>query len=140
MAVRTRSYVDHLATVPLFSQCSRAELKNLARLTNDITVPAGHRIIKEGHGAYEFFVIVDGEAEVSREGRTVARLGPGDFFGELALLNSARRDATVTAVTAMEIIVITQWDFEQALDATPGLTRALLAGMARRLRCLDEQR
>ena len=139
MVRRTRCYVDHLGAIPLFSQCTKAELKRLARRTTDIPVPAGRQLIKEAQGAYEFFVVVDGKAEVSRSGRVVAHLGPGDFFGELALLDPAVRDATVTATTPMEIIVLTQWEFEQALDESPNMTRALLAGMARRLRHLDEQ-
>ena len=84
MPTDTRAYLDCLAAVPLFSDCSRPELKSLARRTTDIRVAAGQPVIREGHGAYEFFVVVEGVAEVSRAGRPVARLGPGDFFGELA--------------------------------------------------------
>lgn len=135
---RTRSdYTTHLASVPLFSQCTKAELKNLARRTADINAEAGHVLIQEGHGAYDFFVIVAGEAEVSRAGEVVAKLGAGDYFGELGLLDPALRDATVTARSEMELIVLAQWDFEQALEEAPGMTRRLLAGMAQRLRTLD---
>jgi CRP/FNR family transcriptional regulator, cyclic AMP receptor protein len=130
-------YMAHLSSVPLFSQCHKAELKSVARRTADINAEAGQVITKEGHGAYDFFVIVSGEAEVSRGGRVVAELGPGDYFGELGLLDPALRDATVTARTAMELIVLAQWDFEQALEEAPGMTRRLLAGMAQRLRSLD---
>jgi CRP-like cAMP-binding protein len=135
---RTRpDYTTHLASVPLFSQCTRAELKNVARRTADINAAAGQVLIQENHGAYDFFVIVSGEAEVSRAGRVVARLGTGDYFGELGLLDPALRDATVTARSEMELIVLAQWDFEQALEEAPGMTRRLLAGMAQRLRTLD---
>ena len=135
---RTRSdYTTHLASVPLFSQCTKAELKNLARRTADINAEAGQVLIQEGHGAYDFFVIVAGEAEVSRAGQVVAKLGAGDYFGELGLLDPALRDATVTARSEMELIVLAQWDFEQALEEAPGMTRRLLAGMAHRLRTLD---
>ena len=140
MVRRTQpDYLTHLATVPLFSQCHKAELKSLARRTTDITAAPGQVLTKEGHGAYDFFVIVSGEAEVSRAGRVVARLGEGDWFGELGLLDPALRDATVTAGTAMELIVLAQWDFEQALEEAPGMTRRLLAGMAQRLRQLDQR-
>jgi CRP/FNR family cyclic AMP-dependent transcriptional regulator len=142
MIVRRRQgpsdYVSHLASVPLFSQCSKAELKSLARRTADINAEAGQVLIKEGHGAYDFFVIIKGVAEVSRKGRVVVRLSTGDYFGELALLDSALRDATVTACTPMELVVLAQWDFEQALEEAPGMTRRLLAGMAQRLRALDQ--
>jgi CRP-like cAMP-binding protein len=136
---RTRTdYPTHLATVPLFSQCTKAELKTLSRRTADINAEAGQVLIQEGHGAYDFFVIVAGEAEVSRGGQVVAKLGAGDYFGELGLLDPALRDATVTAHTPMELIVLAQWDFEQALEEAPGMTRRLLAGMAQRLRALDQ--
>lgn len=136
---RPNAYMEHLARVPLFSACNKVELKSLARRTNDIKVDAGRVLIRERQGAYEFFIVVEGQAEVSRDGRPVAVLGPGDFFGELALLDRGLRDATVTALTPMEIIVLPQWDFEAALDEAPGMTRKLLAGMARRLRAADER-
>jgi CRP-like cAMP-binding protein len=135
---RRNEYLDHLARVPLFSACNKTELKNLAKRTTDIKVDAGQVIIRENQGAYDFFVVFEGQAEVTRKGKPVGTIGPGDFFGELALLDRGLRDATVTALTPMEIIVLPQWDFEQALDEAPRMTRKLLTGMARRLRSLDE--
>ena len=134
---RPSDYLTHLSSVPLFSQCRKAELKSLAGRTADISAEPGQVLIKESHGAYEFFVIVSGKAEVSRAGRVVTHLSAGDYFGELGLLDPALRDATVTACTAMELVVLAQWDFEQALEEAPGMTRRLLAGMAQRLRQLD---
>jgi CRP/FNR family transcriptional regulator, cyclic AMP receptor protein len=142
MSVRRQSqsdYLAHLTSVPLFAQCTKAELKSLARHTSDIAAEPDQVLIKEGQGAYDFFVIVSGEAEVSREGRVVARLKAGDYFGEIGLLAPALRDATVTARSQMELIVLAQWDFEQALAEAPGMTRRLLAGMAHRLRDLDQR-
>ncbi len=143
MSIRSRQgqsdYLAHLTSVPLFAQCTKAELKSLARHTSDITAEPDQVLIKEGQGAYDFFVIVSGEAEVSREGRVVARLKEGDYFGEIGLLAPALRDATVTARSPMELIVLAQWDFEQALAEAPGMTRRLLAGMAHRLRQLDQR-
>jgi CRP-like cAMP-binding protein len=136
---RRDTYIHHLARVPLFSQCSRAELNRLARRTTDINVPAGKTIVREQQGSYEFFVIVDGQAEVTRAGKKVGALGRGDFFGELGLLDRELRDATVTARTPMEIIVLELRDFEAALEESPRMTRKLLAGMARRLRELDKR-
>lgn len=133
------SYLSHLTSVPLFGQCTKAELKSLARHTSDITAEPDQVLIKEGQGAYDFFVIVSGAADVSREGRVVARLKDGDYFGEIGLLAPALRDATVTARSQMELIVLAQWDFEQALAECPGMTRRLLAGMAHRLRDLDQR-
>ncbi len=136
---RRNEYLEHLERVPLFSACNKTELKSLAKRTNDIKVDAGQVIIREHQGAYEFFVVFEGQAEVTRDGKRVGVIGPGDFFGELALLDRGLRNATVTALTPMEIIVLPQWDFEQALDEAPRMTRKLLTGMARRLRALDEQ-
>lgn len=136
---RPNAYLEYLARVPLFSGCTKAELKSLARRTSDCRVDAGQVIIREGQGAYDFFIVVEGQAEVSRNGRPVAVLGPGAFFGELGLLDPALRDATVTALSPMEIIVLSQWDFEAALDEASGMTRKLVAGMARRLRAADER-
>jgi CRP-like cAMP-binding protein len=136
---RRNPYVEHLARVPLFSRCSKEELKRLAQRTTDMKVDAGQVLIRERQGSYEFFVVVDGKADVSRGGRKVAQLGPGDFFGELGLLDRDLRDATVIARTAMEVIVLSQGEFEAALEEAPRMTRKLLAGMARRLRELDKR-
>jgi CRP-like cAMP-binding protein len=142
MSVRRQTqsdYLAHLTSVPLFAQCTKAELKSLARHTSDISAEPDQVLIKEGQGAYDFFVIVSGEAEVSRGGRMLAHLQAGDYFGEIGLLAPALRDATVTARSQMELIVLAQWDFEQALAEAPGMTRRLLAGMAHRLRELDRR-
>jgi len=143
MIVRRRQsqsdYLAHLSSVPLFAQCTKAELKSLARHTSDITAEPDQILIKEGQGAYDFFVIVSGEAEVSRDGKVVGRLRDGDYFGELGLLAPALRDATVVARSPMELIVLSQWDFEHALEEAPGMTRRLLTGMAHRLRDLDQR-
>jgi CRP/FNR family transcriptional regulator, cyclic AMP receptor protein len=135
---RKSAYLEHLARVPLFSDCSKSELERLARRTTDITIQPGQAILKEGRTGFEFFVIVGGTAEVTRRGKRIAELGPGDFFGELALLDNAPRDATVTALTPMEVIVLTRAEFNAALAEAPRMTRKLMTGMARRLRQLDE--
>ncbi|MGH9036380.1 MAG: cyclic nucleotide-binding domain-containing protein [Acidimicrobiia bacterium] len=138
MARKSRNaYLEHLAKVPLFAGCSQAELRALARRTTDIPVPAGSVLVTEGHLGYEFFVIAEGRAKVSRAGRKVGELGAGDFFGELALLERVPRNATVTAISDMEAIVLTRADFDSALAEAPGMARKLMVGMARRLRELD---
>ncbi len=131
------AYLEHLARVPLFSGCSQAELRALARRTTDIPITAGSVLVTEGHLGYEFFVITEGRAKVSRSGRKVGELGTGDFFGELALLERVPRNATVTAISDMEAIVLTRADFDAALAEAPGMARKLMVGMARRLRELD---
>jgi CRP/FNR family transcriptional regulator, cyclic AMP receptor protein len=135
---RRSAYLEHLVRVPLFSDCSKQELQRLARRTTDIAIQVGQPIIKEGRTGFEFFVIVEGTAEVTRRGKRITELGPGDFFGELALLDNAPRDATVAALTPMEVIVLTRAEFNAVLSEAPGMTRKLMTGMARRLRQLDE--
>jgi CRP/FNR family transcriptional regulator, cyclic AMP receptor protein len=135
---RKNEFVKHLAEVPLFRACTTKDLVTIAKRAEDLAVPAGKTLITEGSvGAQEFFVIVDGKASVTRKGKKVATLGPGDYFGELALLDRAPRNATVTAATDMEVVVLAQRDFASVVDEVPGLARKLLAAMARRLRESD---
>jgi len=134
---RRDAFLDHLAEVPIFSALSRRELALIARRGEDIEVPAGKVLVREGATGSEFFVIVSGQARVSRRGRRVATLGPGDAFGELALLDKAPRNATVVAETPMELVVLGQREFAGIIDEVPGFARKLLAGMARRLREAD---
>ena len=134
---RRGSFVDHLASVPLFSACSKRDLQLVARRAEDVKVDAGRVLVSEGATGSEFFVILDGQAKVTRRGRKVATLGPGDFFGDLALLDRAPRNATVTAETPMELVVLGQREFAGIIDEVPGFAHKLLAGLARRLRQAD---
>jgi CRP-like cAMP-binding protein len=134
---RRDAYIKHLSEVPLFSACSQDELRRLARRTTDIPVTDGQVLTKESERGLEFFVIVAGRAKVTRRGRKVGELGPGDFFGELALLIDAPRNATVTAVTPMEAIVLSRREFDAALAEAPRMTRKIMTGMAKRLAELD---
>lgn len=134
---RGDAFLDHLAQVPLFTALSRRELKLIARRAEDVKVDAGAVLVSEGAAGHEFFVIIDGEARVTRHGKKVAALGPGAAFGELALLERAPRNATVVADTPMELVVLGQREFAGIIDEVPGFSRKLLAGMARRLRDSD---
>lgn len=125
--------LDRLAAVPMFRACTRKELLAVARAADTVTAEAGSVLVREGDAGREFFVIVDGIAAVKRDGRTIATLGPGDFFGELALLDGQRRDATVTAASPMDLLVVSQRCFNGLLADVPSLAKHLLAGMARRL-------
>ena len=134
---KRNTYVEHLARVPMFSACSKRELDLIARRGTDLVFDPGAVVVREGSQGYEFFVIVDGKATVSRGGRQVATLGPGDFFGELSLLERSPRNADVTADTRLETVVVSSQEFRALLEDAPGLTYKLLAGMARRLHDLD---
>jgi CRP/FNR family transcriptional regulator, cyclic AMP receptor protein len=136
---RRDAYIDHLGRVPLFSACSKDELQKLSRRTTDIPIAEGQVLVKEGERGMEFFVVVTGRAKVSRKGRKVGEIGPGDFFGELSLLIDSGRNATVTALTPMEAIVLSRREFDAALADAPRMTRKIMAGMAARLAELDSR-
>lgn len=130
---RKEAYLQHLADVPMFAACTKKELEMVYRAAESHRSPAGEVIVREGGRGREFFVIADGSAQVSRGGAPVAELRPGDYFGELALLDPAPRDATVTATSAMEALLLNQREFFSLLEQVPPLTRSILTGMARRL-------
>jgi CRP-like cAMP-binding protein len=133
---RSDSFVDTLATVPLFSACSKKELAMVAKSAEQVTLAPGKVVVNEGAAGSEFFVILAGQARVERHGRQVATLGPGAFFGDLALLDRAPRNASVVADSELEVAKIGQRAFDALLDH-PGFSKKLLAGLARRLREQD---
>jgi CRP-like cAMP-binding protein len=128
---------DRLAEHPVFAECSRAELQEIDRLSDEVHIPAGRELMRQGELGREFVVILTGEAAVERDGVEVARIGPGAFVGELALLANVRRNATVTALTDMEIEVIDRRAFQTLLRDSPTLCRSLLNGVATRLAALE---
>ena len=129
---RTKSRTDDLLSkIPLFQGLTKKDSARVASMMTPISVKAGRVLAKEGHIGREFFVIVDGHAKVDRGGELVNTLGPGDWFGEIALLDSARRAATVTAKTDMQLEVLTRTEFSDLLETSPDVTRQLLRGLAR---------
>jgi CRP/FNR family cyclic AMP-dependent transcriptional regulator len=134
-----RSAVPDLAEVPLFSACSKKDLQLISKRAERVHVPPGKVLVREGAAGAEFFVILDGTAEVTRHGRKVATLGRGAFFGDLALLDRAPRNATVTAKTEMDLAVLGQREFAAMIDEVPGFAHKLLSGLAHRLREFDAQ-
>jgi CRP/FNR family transcriptional regulator, cyclic AMP receptor protein len=125
--------VEALKRAPLFEGLSRKELVQLARLTDDVEIPAGRVLCREGDRGREFFVLVEGKVDVARNGRGVATLGSGDFVGEISLLEPTPRTATVTAQTPVRFFVLTPKDFQQMLDENPSVERKLLRALARRV-------
>jgi len=125
--------VDHLADIWLFSTCSRKELSRLARSCDEVEVEAGRTLVKEGVSGREFFIIRDGEATVRRRNRKIATLKGGQYFGELSLLSRLPRNATVTADTDMDLLVMGQREFSAAIDDVPSIAHKMLEAMARRL-------
>jgi CRP/FNR family cyclic AMP-dependent transcriptional regulator len=131
------SKLDHLAGVRLFSACSKKDLTLSGRASDEVTVAPGRVLCDEGSMGREFYLILEGNAAVRKGGRKVATLGPGQYFGELALLDKGPRSATVVAETPMTLLVIGQREFAAVLDEVPTMAHKLLSAMAARLREAD---
>jgi CRP/FNR family transcriptional regulator, cyclic AMP receptor protein len=125
---------EHLAQVPLFAHCSQLELGTVARHAQISEVPEGTEIITEGSPGDAFYVILDGKAHVTREGEQVAEVGPGTYFGELALLDGEPRSATVVADSPLSVATLSRDVFRLVLREFPDLTEQLLASLAGQLR------
>ncbi len=134
-----RSQLDLLASVPLFAACSQKELQAVAKAAGEVELPAGRVLCEQGSPGHEAFVILDGSAEVSRNDKPVATLGPGACVGELALLDRGPRTATVVAGTDLTVLVIGTREFAALVDKVPSIARKLLQSLAARIRQLDSQ-
>ena len=132
--------LEYLATVPLFSALTRPELQQVVQAAEQLDVEAGEELVTEGRVGREFFLILVGEAVVRRGDDEVATLEPGQWFGELALIDNEPRSATVQAVTDMKLLVLGQAEFAGLLETVPGIAAKLLTGMAHRLREADTAR
>ena len=110
---------SRLKSIPLFQTVSDEELKEIAPFAQEVHVNEGTELVKEGDFSYEFMAIEEGEAEVLRGGEKVNQLGPGDFFGEMGLLEKDRRNATVVAKSDMHLITLTGWDFKRMEKVMP---------------------
>jgi CRP-like cAMP-binding protein len=126
--------VEALGRAPLFAGLSKQELGELAKATEDLEVEAGKVLTREGDLGREFFVIVEGEVSVTQDGKEIRQLGPGDFFGEIALIwEPARRTATVTALTPLRFFVLTRQSFRSLLEHQPEIEAKVMAALESRL-------
>ena len=132
-------YLDHLASVPLFSGCTTKELRDIAKATVELTLDEGKEFVTQGDVGREAFIIVEGSADVSRGGKKIATLGPGDCVGELALLDHGPRTASVVATSPLTVLVLGPREFSGLLDEVPTLNHKILAALAGRIRELDSQ-
>jgi CRP/FNR family transcriptional regulator, cyclic AMP receptor protein len=110
---------SQLKELPLFADVPDEELTQIAGFAQEVTVDQGRELVREGDFSYEFMAIKEGEAEVTRDGEHVNDLGPGDFFGEMGLLEKTLRNATVTAKTPMKLVTLTGWDMKRMEKAMP---------------------
>jgi CRP-like cAMP-binding protein len=126
--------IKHFKAVPLFSAVSAKGIRAIVGAATEVDVRAGAALVREGEFGRERYVIVQGEAVVSQAGTRLGRLGPGDFFGELAFLDRSRRSATVTARSDMRVMVLGPREFDVIVGQEPAIARRLLEAMARRIR------
>lgn len=133
MQLGHHSKTDLIKRVPLFSAASKQELAKIASIADEIDLPEGKTLIREGDAGREFFVLVDGSADVERSGKKVASLGAGDFFGEISLIAKTPRNATITTTSPVRALVITDRAFRQLLDSSPDIAIGVLTALAERL-------
>jgi CRP-like cAMP-binding protein len=125
--------VEALKRAPLFEGLSKKELTALARVTDELSVEPGTVLCREGSLGQEFFVVVEGSVDVSKDGKRIASRGSGDFFGEVALLTTITRTATVTATTPLRCFVLTRGNFRVVLDANPKVADKVMEALGERL-------
>jgi CRP-like cAMP-binding protein len=132
-------YLDHLASVPLFTGFTTNELRDVAKATVELNLEQGKEFVTQGEVGREAFIIVEGTADVLRGGTKIAQLGPGAVVGELALLDHGPRTASVVAATPLTVLVLGPREFSGLLDEVPTLTHKILANLASKVRELDSQ-
>lgn len=137
---RRNQIVEHLESVPLFSSCTKRERAAIARHTEQVELAPETVVISEGDVGDAFYVVLEGEAELLRGGGSLGTIGPGHWFGELALLDSAPRNATVVARDRLVLAVLGARMFAVLLKEMPNMSDKLLRGLARRLREADAGR
>jgi CRP-like cAMP-binding protein len=139
VALTAREKSELLDRVDLFAGLGGVPMAAIADRAIEVEFPSGRPIARQGEVGTGFFLIVSGSAQVTRDGEEIATLGPGDFFGELSLLDQQPRIATVTAVGRTVCLAIASWEFERLLEEQPRLAIGILRGVARRLRDVTEQ-
>jgi len=135
--LRKDAKIELLKHVPLFSQCNKKQLAEIASLADLVDVPASTLLIREGAVGREFMVIVEGAVEVRRRGRKVTELGPGDFIGEIALISKAPRNATVITSKDSLLLAVTDRQFWGLLERAPDMQVRVIKALGARLQPLD---
>lgn len=130
---RKNTKIDLIKRAPLFAHCSKRELAAIAGIADEIDLREGKELTREGAPGREFFVLMEGDADVLKKGKRINRIGPGDFFGEIALVHRTPRTATVKATSPVRALVITERNFRGLLEKSPEIQRKVLAALAERL-------
>jgi CRP/FNR family transcriptional regulator, cyclic AMP receptor protein len=131
--LRKDAKAELLRRAPLFAQCSKRELSAIGGIADEIDLKEGTELTRQGGPGREFFVLIEGTADVVKNGRKVNSLKTGDFFGEIALVHNAPRTATVKATSPVRALVVTERNFRRLLDQQPDIQRKVLAALAERL-------
>jgi CRP/FNR family cyclic AMP-dependent transcriptional regulator len=133
------SHEAFLSKVPLFSNCSAAEVAALAAVAQEHAYTAGQIIVTQGTPGQAFYMVLAGRVEIVRDTNSLGTFGVGDFFGEMALLDQAPRSATIRAVEDTTCLMLSNWDFRALLEQHPSIAIKLLEVLSRRLRVADER-
>jgi CRP/FNR family cyclic AMP-dependent transcriptional regulator len=131
--LRRNEKVELIKKVPLFAHCSKRELQEVAQLADEIDLREGKEMTRQGSRGREFFVLLEGTANVTKNGRRINTLGEGDFFGEIALVSDTPRTATVTATSPVRALVVTDRSFRRLLEDSPSIQSKVLTALAERL-------
>lgn len=121
-----------ISRVPLFANCSKSELQEIAAIADEIDIAEGKELTTEGSPGREFFVLIEGTASVAQDGDQINDLGPGDFFGEVALVKDTPRTATVTATSPVRALVVTRQNFKRLIERQPDIERTVLKALVDR--------
>jgi CRP-like cAMP-binding protein len=128
---------DVLSSVDLFQGLSKRELQRLMATAKELTFAEGDTVVNEGDEDGHFYLLLDGSAHIVRGRKTLATLGPGDYFGEIALIDGEPRSAAVVTTSPVRALTLARWNFKPLLEEQPSITRKLLVEMCRRVRELD---
>jgi CRP-like cAMP-binding protein len=131
--LRKNAKVELIKRVPLFSHCSKKELGLVAQIADEIDLPEGKALMREGDRGREFFVLVEGNADVRKGNRKINTMSKGDFFGEIALVSQKPRTATVTTASPVRVLVVTEQSFRSLIDRAPDVQRKVLLALADRV-------
>ncbi|PKQ30316.1 MAG: hypothetical protein CVT60_00865 [Actinobacteria bacterium HGW-Actinobacteria-10] len=130
---------EFLARVPIFANCTAPEIAAITAVAQESGFQAGQVIVTQGTPGQAFYLVISGRVEIIRDGQSLGAFGPGDFFGEMSLLDSAPRSATIRAIDPTTCLMLSSWDFKALLEAHPSIAIKLLEILSRRLRVADER-
>jgi CRP/FNR family cyclic AMP-dependent transcriptional regulator len=129
--------LELLRRVPLFAGCRGGSLERIGQLADEVDVPDGYQLMREGEFGKEFFLIVEGTVRIDRGGKPINRLGPGEFLGEIALIDHGRRTATAVTDGSAKLLVITEQGFHSLLDDSPAISLEVMKALGERVRHLE---